>query len=303
MRSKGRAGIPRSRTRCGERGAFWYGATGSDLHHGQVHRDRAATWQIRLHGPASPGWPRSGNASSSGTATRLGILGFANVLNSAKDRAPRVLADICVAKLSYKSTCFCNDFCKTSGIERTMKIGYARVSTLEQNLDLQLQTLKKAGCKKIFREKVSGASRERPEFAKMLDQLREGDIVVVWKLDRLARSTRALLETMETIREAGARFQSLSEPWADTTTHAGKMIMTVFAGIAEFERDLIRERTAAGRVAAKRRGVRFGRPPKLSPEQAKLARRLVAEGRSVSEVADTFNVHVATIYRLPDLLP
>ena len=81
------------------------------------------------------------------------------------------------------------------------------------------------------------------------------------------------------------------------------MIMTVFAGIAEFERDLIRERTAAGRVAAKRRGVRFGRPPKLSPEQAKLARRLVAEGRSVSEVADTFNVHVATIYRLPDLLP
>ena len=184
-----------------------------------------------------------------------------------------------------------------------MKIGYARVSTLEQNLDLQLQALKKAGCRRIFREKLSGASRERPEFLKMLDQLREGDILVVWKLDRLARSTRALLETMEAIREAGARFQSLSEPWANTTTHAGKMIMTVFAGIAEFERDLIRERTAAGRVAAKRRGVRFGRPPKLSPEQAKLARRLVAEGRSVSEVADTFNVHVATIYRLPDLLP
>jgi len=115
-----------------------------------------------------------------------------------------------------------------------MKIGYARVSTLEQNLDLQLQALKKGGCKKIFREKVSGSSPQRPEFQRMLDQLREGDILVVWKLDRLARSTRDLLEIMETIREFGARFQSLSEPWADTTTHAGKMIMTVFAGIAEF---------------------------------------------------------------------
>ena len=144
---------------------------------------------------------------------------------------------------------------------------------------------------------------ERPEFVKMLDQLREGDTIVVWKLDRLARSTRALLETMETIREAGARFQSLSEPWADTTTHAGKMIMTVFAGIAEFERDLIRERTTAGRVAAKRRGVRFGRPRKLNPEQAKLAKRLVAEGRPISEIAETFNVHVTTIYRLSDLPP
>jgi len=179
-----------------------------------------------------------------------------------------------------------------------MKIGYARVSTLDQNLDLQLQTLKKAGCQKIFREKVSGASRQRPEFQKMLDQLREDDTVLVWKLDRLARSTRHLLETMEIIREAGARFQSISEPWADTTTHAGKMIMTVFAGIAEFERDLIRERTHAGRIAAQTRGVRFGRPPKLNVEQSKLALRLIDEGKAVREIAKTFNVHVATIYRL-----
>ena len=121
-----------------------------------------------------------------------------------------------------------------------------------------MQVLRKSGCKKIFREKVSGASRERPEFQRMLDQLRHGDTVIVWKLDRLARSTRDLLETMETIREAGARFQSLSEPWANTTTHAGKLIMTVFAGIAEFERDLIRERTSAGREAAKRRGTHSG---------------------------------------------
>jgi DNA invertase Pin-like site-specific DNA recombinase len=179
-----------------------------------------------------------------------------------------------------------------------MNIGYARVSTLEQNLDLQMQVLRKSGCKKIFREKVSGASRERPECHRMLDQLRHGDTVIVWKLDRLARSTRDLLETMETIREAGARFQSLSEPWANTTTHAGKLIMTVFAGIAEFERDLIRERTGAGREAARRRGTHFGRPRKLNAEQIKLARRLINEGRSVREIAETFNVHTATIYRL-----
>jgi DNA invertase Pin-like site-specific DNA recombinase len=179
-----------------------------------------------------------------------------------------------------------------------MKIGYARVSTVEQNLDMQLQALKKGGCQKNFREKVSGASRQRPEFQRMLDQLRPGDIIVVWKLDRLARSTRDLLETIETMRDAGARFQSLSEPWADTTTPAGKMIMTVFAGIAEFERDLIRERTTAGRDAAKSRGVRFGRPRKLTAEQTKLVRRLIDEGTAVREVAGTFHVHVATIYRV-----
>jgi hypothetical protein len=145
-----------------------------------------------------------------------------------------------------------------------MKIGYARVSTLDQNLDLQLQALKKAGCHRIFQEKISGSNPNRPEFRRMLDHIREDDIIVVCKLDRLARSTRDLLETMETIRVAGGRFQSISEPWADTTSHAGKMIMTIFAGIAEFERDLIRERTGAGREAAKKRGVQFGRPRKLA---------------------------------------
>ena len=132
----------------------------------------------------------------------------------------------------------------------------------------------------------------------MLDQIRPGDTIVVWKLDRLARSTRDLLETMETIRQAGGKFQSLSEPWADTTTHAGKMIMTIFAGIAEFERGLIRERTSAGREAARKRGVRFGRPRKLTPEQENLARRLVSEGKAVPELAAAFKVHAATIYRL-----
>jgi DNA invertase Pin-like site-specific DNA recombinase len=179
-----------------------------------------------------------------------------------------------------------------------MNIGYARVSTLEQNLDLQLQALKKAGRRRIFQEKISAAARNRPEFQRMLDQIRDGDVIVVWKLDRLARSTRDLLETIETIRGAGGKFQSLSEPWADTTSHAGKMIMTIFAGIAEFERDLIRERTGAGREAARKRGVRFGRPRKLTSEQENLARRLISEGKSVREIATVFKVHSATIYRM-----
>jgi DNA invertase Pin-like site-specific DNA recombinase len=199
-------------------------------------------------------------------------------------------------KSPAKAYLFVRTFATRTG--DVVKIGYARVSTLDQKLDLQMQALRKAGCKKFFREKVSGASRQRPEFQRMLEQLRAGDTIIVWRLDRLARSTRDLLETMEAIGEGGARFQSLSEPWADTTTHAGKLIMTVFAGIAEFERDLIRERTKAGRDAARDRGVSFGRPRKLNPEQVKLAQRLISEGKSVRQIAETFNVHAATIYRL-----
>lgn len=134
----------------------------------------------------------------------------------------------------------------------------------------------------------------------MLDQLRSNDIVIVWKLDRLARSTHHLLEFVELIRVASASFCSLSEPWADTTSYAGKMIMTIFAGIAEFERDLIRERTAVGRKSALTRGVRFGRPKKMNEEQRMLARRLQSENKSISEIAKTFNVHKATVYRLLD---
>lgn len=179
-----------------------------------------------------------------------------------------------------------------------MKIGYARVSTADQNLDLQLTALREAGCSRIYQEKISGVKKERPELERMLDQLRPEDVVIVWKLDRLARSTRQLLELVEKIGMAKASFSSISEPWADTSSHAGKMIMTVFAGIAEFERDLIRERTSAGRRAAKQRGIRFGRPNKMNEEQKLLARRLLEENKSVSEIAKTFNVHKATIYRL-----
>ena len=179
-----------------------------------------------------------------------------------------------------------------------MKIGYARVSTTDQNLEIQVAALNKAGCSRVFKEKISGARKERPELNRLLDQLRPGDTVVVWKLDRLARSTSQLFELVDKMREAEVSFLSLSEPWADTTSYAGKMIMTVFAGIAEFERDLIRERTSTGRTAAKKRGVRFGRPEKMNEEQKMLAKRLLQEDKSVFEVAKTFNVHKATIYRL-----
>jgi DNA invertase Pin-like site-specific DNA recombinase len=179
-----------------------------------------------------------------------------------------------------------------------MKLGYARVSTADQSWDIQVAALKKSGCGRIFREKVSGAQRQRAELQRLLDQLRPGDVLIVWKLDRLARSTRDLLEIMATIQGANASFRSLSEPWADTTTHAGKMIVTVFAGIAEFERDLIREHTSIGRAAAKAHGVRFGRPRKLIQEQCALVLRLLQEGKSVGEVARMFRVHGATIYRL-----
>ena len=179
-----------------------------------------------------------------------------------------------------------------------MKIGYARVSTIDQNLELQLTALNQAGCGRIYQEKISGAKRDRPELQRLLDQLRPNDIVVVWKLDRLARSTQNLLELVELIKAAEATFCSLSEPWADTTSHSGKMIMTVFAGIAEFERDLIRERTSAGRKEALIRGVSFGRPKKMNNEQKKLVHRLLHEGQSIKDIAKTFNVHNATIYRL-----
>lgn len=179
-----------------------------------------------------------------------------------------------------------------------MLIGYARVSTTDQNLDIQLKELTNHGCQRIYQEKVSGACRDRPELQRMLDHLRPSDIVVVLKLDRLARSTRNLLDIVDHIKSSQASFCSLSEPWADTTSHAGKMIMTIFAGIAEFERDLIRERTSAGRKAALERGVKFGRPKKLNIEKMVLAMRLIEEGKSVFEVADTFDVNRATIYRL-----
>ena len=181
-----------------------------------------------------------------------------------------------------------------------MKLGYARVSTHGQELDLQRTQLQEAGCEQIFNEKISGAKRKRPELEKLLDRLRAKDIVVVTRLDRLARSTAELLRIAELIQEKDAGLQSLAEPWADTTSPAGMMVLTIFAGIAQFERELIKSRTEEGRKAALQRGVPFGRPTKMRPDQRDLARQLLNEGKSVREVARTFKVHLATIYRCLD---
>lgn len=178
-----------------------------------------------------------------------------------------------------------------------MKIGYARVSTRDQNFEKQHNRLAEVGCELFFEEKISGAVRKRPKLESMLEQLRKGDVVVITQLDRLARSTAELLRIAEVINGKCAGLQSLAEPWADTTTPAGMMIMTVFGGIAEFERSLILSRTQEGREAAQARGVAFGRPAKLREDQKKLARELVNEGQSISTVTRTFNVHPATIYR------
>ncbi len=183
-------------------------------------------------------------------------------------------------------------------------IGYARVSTQGQDLTQQRSALREAGCTRIFEEKVSGAKRDRPELGRLLDHLRADDVVTVTRLDRLARSTRDLLEIAERIKEAGAGLRSLAEPWADTTTPAGRMVLTVFAGMADFERSLIVERTSAGRIAAKARGVRFGPRPSLSAEQIAHARRLIEQdGKPVAETARLFGVHRATLYRALDARP
>ena len=154
-----------------------------------------------------------------------------------------------------------------------MKLGYARVSTTDQDLAIQRTRLHEAGCEKLFEEKTSGARKKRPVLERLLSELRADDVVVVTRLDRLARSTSELLRIAETIEEKSAGLRSIAEPWADTTTPAGRMVLTVFAGIAEFERSLIAARTEEGRRAAQARGVPFGRPPKLRPDQRTLGRR------------------------------
>ena len=131
----------------------------------------------------------------------------------------------------------------------------------------------------------------------MMQHIRKDDVLIIWRLDRLARSTKVLLETVDKLQERGASFKSLEEPWADTTPATGRLVMTFFAGLAEFERDLMRDRTDVGRRAALERGVIFGRPAKLSDEQLKLAKKLLRQGKSIRYVADTFGVHFTTLYR------
>src|SRR6202030_1549888 len=152
-----------------------------------------------------------------------------------------------------------------------MKYGYARVSTDGQSIDAQVRQLTKAGCKRVFREVASGAKTDRAQLRRLLDQLEAGDVLTVTRLDRLARSTRDLLNTLAAITGKKAGFKSLGDTWADTTISHGRLMLTVLGGLAEFERDLIRTRTGEGRARAKARGQRMDRPPKLTAHQQKEA--------------------------------
>jgi DNA invertase Pin-like site-specific DNA recombinase len=176
--------------------------------------------------------------------------------------------------------------------------GYARVSTRNQDLATQDAELMAAGCAKVFKEKVSGAKTDRPELGKVIRRLEPDDVLVVTRLDRLARSTRDLLNILGAIAERGAGFKSLKDAWCDTTTPHGRLMVVVIGGLAEFERELIRARTGEGRKRAKARGVRFGRPRKMTPHQRQEAMQRLAAGETQADVARTYNVDATTIGRL-----
>jgi DNA invertase Pin-like site-specific DNA recombinase len=179
-----------------------------------------------------------------------------------------------------------------------MLIGYARVSTDDQDTAVQVAALKAAGCERIFREKASGGRWDRPELHRLLDQLRKGDVLVVWKLDRLSRSLRDVLIIMERLAEAKAGFRSLTEA-IDTTTPAGRMMMQMVGAFAEFERAMLRERTKAGLDAARADGRIGGRRPKLSPQQQAEIRKMVTRGdKTAADAARLFKIHPATVSRL-----
>jgi DNA invertase Pin-like site-specific DNA recombinase len=177
-------------------------------------------------------------------------------------------------------------------------LGYARVSTRDQDLTGQIEALRAAGAGTIYREKISGAHADRPELAKLMRALAPGDVVVVTKLDRLGRSTRELLELIDRIGKAGAFFKSLGDPLWDTSSPQGRLLSTLLAAIAEFERELIRERTGEGRRRAKARGVKFGRPSVLTPHQRTEALARLAQGESLADIARSYDVHPTTIGRL-----
>ncbi len=176
--------------------------------------------------------------------------------------------------------------------------GYARVSTEGQTLTAQEAALREAGAVKVFAEKVSGAALGRKALAKAQAALGPGDVLLVTRLDRLARSTRDLLNILDAIGKAGAGFRSLADAWADTTTPHGRLMLTVLGGLAEFERELIRARTGEGRIRAKARGVHMGRPAKLNPHQQAEALARREAGEALTDIARTFGVSHTTISRL-----
>ena len=181
---------------------------------------------------------------------------------------------------------------------QTRRLGYARVSTYGQTLDAQLAQLKAEGCARIYREKASGAQPTRRELLRLLKALAPGDVVTVTRIDRLARSTFDLFAIVQQIVDAGGQFRSMAEPWADTATSTGRLMIAVLGGLADVERDLIRTRTAEGRSRAKDRGQHMGRPPKLTPQQQAEARKRRAEGATLAELAKSYNVGRSTVSRL-----
>ena len=189
--------------------------------------------------------------------------------------------------------------CRIQDIRRIMNLyGYARVSTHGQTLDAQIEQLEAAGCVRIFQEKKSGHKRDRAELKKLLRALRNGDVLLVTRLDRLARSTRDFLNILALVNDRSAGFRSLSDGWADTTTAHGRLMMTVLAGVAEFERDMIMARTAEGRARAVAMGVRLGRRPKLDEGQRRQACERKRAGEDIAVIAKHFNVSDSTISRI-----
>lgn len=180
-----------------------------------------------------------------------------------------------------------------------MNIGYARVSTDEQNLDLQQHALEAEGCNVIYSDKASGAALRRPGLARALRRCKTGDVLVVWKLDRLGRSLINLIELVERLNARGVGLRVLTGQGAmiDTTRPEGRLIFAIFATLAEFERELIRERTRAGMEAARRRGVHVGRPAKMTPEKIRQAQRWLMNGqKTANDIADDYGVHLSTLY-------
>lgn len=178
-----------------------------------------------------------------------------------------------------------------------MILGYARVSTLDQNLERQIDLLQKLGCERIFQEKLTGKIKDRPELEKMIDQLRKGDTVIIIELSRLSRSVKDLFQIVEDIHKKEANLKSIKEPWLDTTTSQGKLLFSIFAGISQFERDLISERTKEGLSSARARGKKGGRPFK-SKEDVKLALKMYDDQKySISEIEKATGISKTTLYR------
>ena len=178
-----------------------------------------------------------------------------------------------------------------------MKLGYARCSTLDQNLDWQIDALMKEGCDRIFQEKFTGTRKDRPELLRMMDMLREGDTVIICELTRLSRSVKDLFDLVEQVEKAGANIKSLKEPWLDTTTPQGRLLFTIFSGVSQFERELIRERTMEGLASARARGRMGGRPGKDKKIVEQALTLYDSKAYSVDEISKTTGISRATLYK------